>query len=81
MAVLKLTIHGFLKSMADDADVDTMTLVTGTDPAQVGNYLYSLGGLSMNKQMYQPTKIVADISINKTEGTKWAPAPAVAAAN
>ena len=50
-----------------------MSLVTGTDSAQVGSYLYSLVKLSMNKQMYQPTKIVADISINKTEGTKWAP--------
>ena len=46
-------------------------MVTGTDTAQVGSYLYSLVGLSMNKQMYQPTMIVADISINKTEGTTW----------
>ena len=73
MAVLKLTIHGFLKSMADDADVDTMTLVTGTTPAKSGDYLYALVGLSMNKQIYQPTMIVADISINKEEGKGWAP--------
>ena len=73
MAEIKLTIHGFLQSMADDADVDTMTLVTGTTPAQSGGYLYSLVGLSMNKQIYQPTSIVADISINKEEGKGWVP--------
>ena len=73
MAVLKLTIHGFLKSMAGNADVDTMTLVTGTTPAKSGDYLYALVGLSMNKQIYQPTMIVADISINKEEGKGWAP--------
>ena len=73
MAVLKLTIHGFLKSMAGNADVDTMTLVTGTTPAKSGEYLYALVGLSMNKQIYQPTMIVADISINKEEGKGWAP--------
>ena len=73
MAVLKLTIHGFLKSMADDADVDTMTLVTGTTPAKSGDYLYALVGLSMNKQIYQPTSIVADISINKEVGKGWVP--------
>lgn len=73
MAEIKLTIHGFLKSMADDADVDTMTLVTGTTPAKSGDYLYALVGLSMNKQIYQPTMIVADISINKEEGKGWVP--------
>ena len=73
MAVVKLTIHGFLPSMADGADVDTMTLVTGTTPAKSGDYLYALVGLSMNKQIYQPTSIVADISINKEEGKGWVP--------
>ena len=73
MAEIKLTIHGFLKSMAANADVDTMTLVTGTTPAKSGEYLYALVGLSMNKQIYQPTMIVADISINKEEGKGWAP--------
>ena len=73
MAEIKLTIHGFLQSMADDADVDTMTLVTGTTPAKSGDYLYALVGLSMNKQIYQPTSIVADISINKEEGKGWVP--------
>ena len=73
MAVVKLTIHGFLPSMADDAAVDTMTLVTGTTPAKSGDYLYALVGLSMNKQIYQPTSIVADISINKEEGKGWVP--------
>lgn len=73
MAEIKLTIHGFLQSMADDADVDTMTLVTGTTPAKSGDYLYALVGLSMNKQIYQPTMIVADISINKEEGKGWVP--------
>ncbi len=72
MAVIKLTIHAFLADI-EAVKVETISMVTGTDTAQVGNYLYSLVGLSMNKQMYQPTKIVADISINKTEGTKWAP--------
>ena len=73
MAVVKLTIHGFLPSMADGADVDTMTLVTGTTPAKSGDYLYALVGLSMNKQIYQPTSIVADISINKEEGKGLVP--------
>ena len=72
MAVIKLTIHAFLADI-EAVKADDMSLVTGTDSAQVGSYLYSLVKLSMNKQMYQPTKIVADISINKTEGTKWAP--------
>ena len=67
MAVVKLTIHGFLKS-TKGSDTDTMTLVTGTTPAKSGDYLYALVGLSMNKQIYQPTSIVADISINKEEG-------------
>ena len=70
MAVIKLTIHDFLADI-EAAKVETISLVTGTDTAQVGSYLYSLVGLSMNKQMYQPTMIVADISINKTEGTTW----------
>ena len=72
MAVIKLTIHAFLADI-EAVKADDMSLVTGTYSAQVGSYLYSLVKLSMNKQMYQPTKIVADISINKTEGTKWAP--------
>ena len=72
MAVIKLTIHAFLADI-EAVKVETISMVTGTDTAQVGNYLYSLVGLSMNKQMYQPTMIVADISINKTEGTTWAP--------
>ena len=72
MAEIKLTIHGFLKS-AEGSDTDTMTLVTGTTPAQSGDYLYALVGLSMNKQIYQPTSIVADISINKEEGKGWVP--------
>ncbi len=72
MAEIKLTIHGFLKS-AEGSDTDTMTLVTGTTPAQSGDYLYALVGLSMNKQIYQPTSIVADISINKAEGKGWVP--------
>ena len=72
MAEIKLTIHGFLKS-TKGSDTDTMTLVTGTTPAKSGDYLYSLVGLSMNKQIYQPTMIVADISINKEEGKGWAP--------
>ena len=72
MAVIKLTIHAFLADI-EAVKADDMSLVTGTDSAQVGSYLFSLVKLSMNKQMYQPTKIVADISINKTEGTKWAP--------
>ena len=72
MAVIKLTIHAFLADI-EAVKADDMSLVTGTDSAQVGSYLYSLVKLSMNKQMYQPTKIVADISINNTEGTKWAP--------
>ena len=72
MAEIKLTIHGFLKS-AKGSDTDNMTLVTGTTPAQSGDYLYALVGLSMNKQIYQPTMIVADISINKEEGKGWAP--------
>ena len=72
MAVIKLTIHAFLADI-EAVKADDMSLVTGTDSAQVGSYLYSLVKLSMNKQMYQPTMIVADISINKTEGTKWAP--------
>ena len=72
MAVIKLTIHAFLADI-EAVKADDMSLVTGTDSAQVGSYLYSLVKLSMNKQMYQPTKIVADISINKTEGTKWTP--------
>ena len=72
MAVVKLTIHGFLKS-AEGSDTDTMTLVTGTTPAKSGDYLYALVGLSMNKQIYQPTSIVADISINKEEGKGWVP--------
>ena len=70
MAVIKLTIHDFLADI-EATKVETISLVTGTDTAQVGSYLYSLVGLSMNKQMYQPTMIVADISINKTEGTTW----------
>ena len=70
MAVIKLTIHDFLADI-EAVKVETISLVTGTDTAQVGSYLYSLVGLSMNKQMYQPTMIVADISINKTEGTTW----------
>ena len=70
MAVIKLTIHDFLADI-EATKVETISLVTGTDTAQVGNYLYSLVGFSMNKQMYQPTMIVADISINKTEGTTW----------
>ena len=72
MAEIKLTIHGFLKS-TKGSDTDTMTLVTGTTPAKSGEYLYALVGLSMNKQIYQPTMIVADISINKEEGKGWAP--------
>ena len=72
MAEIKLTIHGFLKS-TKGSDTDTMTLVTGTTPAQSGDYLYALVGLSMNKQIYQPTSIVADISINKEKGKGWAP--------
>ena len=72
MAVIKLTIHAFLADI-EAVKADDMSLVTGTDSAQVGSYLYSLVKLSMNKQMYQPTKIVADISINNTEGTKWTP--------
>ena len=72
MAEIKLTIHGFLKS-TKGSDTDTMTLVTGTTPAQSGDYLYALVGLSMNKQIYQPTSIVADISINKEEGKGWVP--------
>ena len=72
MAVVKLTIHGFLKS-TKGSDTDTMTLVTGTTPAKSGDYLYALVGLSMNKQIYQPTSIVADISINKEEGKGWVP--------
>ena len=70
MAVIKLTIHDFLADI-EATKVETISLVTGTDTAQVGSYLYSLVGFSMNKQMYQPTMIVADISINKTEGTTW----------
>ena len=72
MAVVKLTIHGFLKS-TKGSDTDTMTLVTGTTPAKSGDYLYALVGLSMNKQIYQPTSIVADISINKEKGKGWVP--------
>ena len=72
MAEIKLTIHGFLKS-TKGSDTDTMTLVTGTTPAKSGDYLYSLVGFSMNKQMYQPTSIVADISISKEKGKGWAP--------
>lgn len=72
MAEIKLTIHGFLKS-TKGSDTDTMTLVTGTTPAKSGDYLYALVGLSMNKQIYQPTMIVADISINKEEGKGWVP--------
>ena len=72
MAEVKLTIHGFLKS-TKGSDTDTMTLVTGTTPAKSGDYLYALVGLSMNKQIYQPTSIVADISINKEEGKGWVP--------
>ena len=72
MAEIKLTIHGFLKS-AKGSDTDNMTLVTGTTPAKSGDYLYALVGLSMNKQIYQPTMIVADISINKEKGKGWAP--------
>ena len=72
MAEIKLTIHGFLKS-TKGSDTDTMTLVTGTTPAKSGDYLYALVGLSMNKQIYQPTSIVADISINKEEGKGWVP--------
>ena len=72
MAVVKLTIHGFLKS-TKGSDTDTMTLVTGTTPAKSGDYLYALVGLSMNKQIYQPTSIVADISINKEEGKGLVP--------
>ena len=72
MAEIKLTIHGFLKS-TKGSDTDTMTLVTGTTPAQSGDYLYALVGLSMNKQIYQPTSIVADISINKEKGKGWVP--------
>ena len=72
MADIKLTIHGFLKS-AKGSDTDNMTLVTGTTPAKSGDYLYALVGLSMNKQIYQPTMIVADISINKEEGKGWVP--------
>ena len=72
MAVIKLTIHDFLVEIKPEKK-ETISLESGTGSAQVGNYLYALVGFSMNKQMYQPTMIVADISINKTEGTKWAP--------
>ena len=71
MAVIKLTIHDFLVEIKPEKK-ETISLVSGTGSAQVGNYLYALVGFSMNKQMYQPTMIVADISINKTEGTSWA---------
>ena len=72
MAVVKLTIlFGFLKS-AEGSDTDTMTLVTETTPRS-GDYLYALVGLSMNKQIYQPTSIVADIRSNKEIGKGWAP--------
>ena len=71
MAVIKLTIHDFLVEIKPEKK-ETISLESGTGSAQVGNYLYALVGFSMNKQMYQPTMIVADISINKTEGTSWA---------
>ena len=70
MAVIKLTIHDFLVEIEPE-EKETISMVTGTTPAQVDDYLYSLVGFSMNKQMYQPTMIVADISINKTKGTTW----------
>ena len=72
MAIINLTIHDFLVNK-ETAEVKTISLVGGTDPAKVGDYLYSLVGLSMNKQMYQPNAIFADISIEMTKGKAWKP--------
>ena len=41
MAVIKLTIHAFLADI-EAVKADDMSLVTGTDSAQVGSYLISV---------------------------------------
>ena len=72
MAEFKLVIHG-LSTKEKPSEKTDMPLETGTTPKEIKGYLYSLVGLSMNKQMYQPNMIVADISIEKITGKTWEP--------
>ena len=72
MAEFKLVIHG-LSTKEKPSEKTDMSLETGTTPKEIKGYLYSLVGLSMNKQMYQPNMIVADISIEKITGKTWEP--------
>ena len=65
MGKLELRIHD-ISTVNKPDEKSTISLVAETETiktATIGDYTYSLVGLSMDKQMYQPTAIVADISI------------------
>ena len=65
MAKFELKIHD-ITTEAKATEKTSMTLIRETSAvkvATIGGYTYSLVGLSMDKQMYQPTSIIADIRI------------------
>ena len=69
MAEFKLVIHG-LSTKEKPSEKTDMSLETGTTPKEIKGYLYSLVGLSMNKQMYQP-----NMPMQPNSNTQNSPAP------
>ena len=72
MAILQLKIHDLVPESQKD-----MTLSSERDTAKIEDHDYSLVDISMNKGMYQPTEILAEIAIsmaiNQNDGlmTSW----------
>lgn len=72
MAILQLKIHDLVPESQKD-----MTLSSERDTARIEDHDYSLVDISMNKGMYQPTEILAEIAIsmaiNQNDGlmTNW----------
>ncbi len=63
MAILQLKFHNLIKGEHPD-----MTLATVKEAATINNHDYSLVELSINKGMYRPTDIYADINISMHSG-------------
>jgi hypothetical protein len=75
MATLTLTIYDISKDavITDKSDkLDVVSLLTDMQLVEIFGYKYTLVGLNMTKKMYQPTEIIADISIQTIEGKTWA---------
>ena len=77
MAILQLKIHDLVPEDHLDMTLSSDSAEWGT--ARVGDHVYSLVDISMDKGMYQPTEILADIAIrraiDKNDGVtpSWTP--------